>query len=417
MFPTLTSVSTLLLGMGILLCGSGMLGTLLGLSAAQEGLPSWLIGLVMSGFFMGFIIGSFLCPRLIRRVGHIRAFAALAAVSAIAALLHGLIFDPWVWWVLRIFNGISVVGLYMVIESWLNERARQNRGQIFAFYMTVCLVMLGVGQFLVLIYGPGHLASYALVAILFSLGLIPIALTPALQPTPIKAQALPLKTLYGRTPVGVVGALVAGIASGGFWGFGAIYAQQSGIEPLGVAAFVSAVILGGALLQWPIGFFSDHRDRRWVLVFACAGAALAALAIFMTVDQSLLVLLVAALFYGGFAFSLYALAVAHTHDRLDVTQVLEGTQGLLLLNGIGATLGPLLAGIAVSVASISVLPLLFGSIILLLSLFALWRILREPPVAPEEKAGFVPVTRTSAVAAELDPRTELQPELDLEHKP
>ncbi|ANB03821.1 MAG: MFS transporter [Chromatiaceae bacterium] len=417
MFPTLKSVSTLLLGMGILLCGSGMLGTLLGLSAAQEGLPSWLIGLIMSGFFMGFIIGSFLCPGLIRRVGHIRAFGALAAVSAIAALLHGLIFDPWIWWVLRIFNGISVVGLYMVIESWLNERARHNRGQIFAFYMMICLVMLGVGQFLVLIYGPGQLASYALVAILFSLGLIPIALTPALQPAPIKAQALSLRVLYDRTPVGVIGALVSGIASGGFWGFGAIYAQQSGIAPLGVATFVSAVILGGALLQWPIGFFSDHRDRRWVLVFTCAGAAVAALAIFLTVDDQLTMLLVAALFYGGFAFSLYALAVAHTHDRLDVTEVLEGTRGLLLINGIGATMGPLMAGIAVSVASISVLPLLFGAIILLLSLFALWRILREPPVAREEKADFLPVTRTSVVAAELDPRTELQPELDLENKP
>ncbi|AHK79209.1 MFS transporter [Ectothiorhodospira haloalkaliphila] len=170
------------------------------------------------------------------------------------------------WWVLRIFNGISVVGLYMVIESWLNERARHNRGQIFAVYMMICLVMLGVGQFLVLIYGPGHLASFALVAILFCLGLIPIALTPALQPTPIKAQPLSLKALYHRTPVGVVGALVAGIASG-------------------------------------------------------------------------------------------------------------------------------------------------------LSLFALWRILREPAVAPEEKAGFVPITRTSAVAAELDPRTEQQAELELGYKP
>jgi len=233
MFATVASIYSLLLGMGILLAGSGLLGTLLGLRAGLEGYSELLIGVIMSAFFLGYILGSFLCPPLIRRVGHIRAFAALASTASVASLLHGLMVDPVVWWVLRVITGISVLGLYMVIESWLNEQVRHKRGQVFAVYMMVSLVALGVGQFLILAYGPSSLASFVLVGMLFSLGLLPVALTPVSQPVPVQTPRFPLVRLYHQSPVGFVGSFTSGMITGTFWGLSAVYALAIGLDALG----------------------------------------------------------------------------------------------------------------------------------------------------------------------------------------
>ncbi len=413
MFATVASIYSLLLGMGILLAGSGLLGTLLGLRAGLEGYSELLIGVIMSAFFLGYILGSFLCPPLIRRVGHIRAFAALASTASVASLLHGLMVDPVVWWVLRVITGISVLGLYMVIESWLNEQVRHKRGQVFAVYMMVSLVALGVGQFLILAYGPSSLASFVLVGMLFSLGLLPVALTPVSQPVPVQTPRFPLVRLYHQSPVGFVGSFTSGMITGTFWGLSAVYALAIGLDALGVALFISVVIFGGALLQWPIGHFSDNRDRRVVLVMVCLLGTIAATAIFAVSDITLIGLLVASVLYGGFSFSLYALSVAHTHDRVDVGQVLDATRGLLLLNGIGATLGPILTGLVLHFTDTRVWPLVMGVLLVLLALFVQQRIRSDRPVPSEEQGEFVPVTRTSAVAAEMDPRAEIEPELDL----
>jgi MFS family permease len=413
MLATVASIYSLLLGMGILLAGSGLLGTLLGLRAAMEGYSELIIGVIMSAFFLGYIVGSFVSPALIRRVGHIRTFAALAAVASAASLLHGLLIDPVVWWVLRIITGFAVLGLYMVIESWLNEQVRQKRGQVFAIYMMVSLIALGVGQFLILAYGPGNLASFVLVGMLFSLGLLPVALTHVSQPIPVETPRFPLKGLYRNSPVGFVGSLVSGMITGTFWGLSAVFALSIGLDNLGVALFISAVIFGGALLQWPIGHLSDNRDRRVVLVMVCLVGAIAATAIFAVAGISLIALLAAAVLYGGFSFSLYALSVAHTHDRVDVHHVLEATRGLLLLNGIGATLGPVLTGLAMHYTDTRTLPLVMGILLVMLALFIQHRIRVDRPVPTEEQGEFVPVTRTSPMAAEMDPRTDVEPELDL----
>ncbi|HPR06366.1 MAG TPA: MFS transporter, partial [Denitromonas sp.] len=186
MITAILPVSSLLLGMAILLAGSGLIGTLLGLRASVEGFTGLSLGLIMSGFFAGYIIGAFACPPLIRRIGHIRAFTAMAALAAVVSLLYGMIVNPWVWWVLRVIHGVTMVAIYMIIESWLNEQMHDKRGKIFAAYMMVSFVALGLGQFMIAIYGAEHMGSFALVAIFYSLGLVPIALTPVSQPTPIQ---------------------------------------------------------------------------------------------------------------------------------------------------------------------------------------------------------------------------------------
>lgn len=405
MINTIIPVSSLLLGMATLLAGSGLVGTLLGLRASVEGYSGMTLGLIMSGFFGGYIIGAFACPPLIRRIGHIRAFTAMAALAAAVSLLYGMIVDPWVWWLLRVVNGIAMVAIYMVIESWLNEQMHDQRSKIFAAYMTISFVALGLGQFLIAIYGAEELGSFALVAILYCIGLVPIALTPVSQPTPIETPSLPLARLYRVSPVGFMGGLVSGLVSGAFWGLSAAFAAAQGLSDLDVAVLTSAAIFGGAFMQWPVGRACEHRDRRVVLVGVCALAALSACGMFAVAHASVPMLVVATGFYGGFAFTLYSLAVAQTHDRFHSTEALEATKALLVLHGTGAMVGPVLAGGVMSVFGSRAMPLVLVVMLIGLVWFTLWRIRRDVAVPDEELTEFLPVQRTSAMAMEMDPRT------------
>ncbi|MDH5735903.1 MAG: MFS transporter, partial [Gammaproteobacteria bacterium] len=254
----------------------------LGIHAGLENFSDTVTGIIMSAFFLGYVIGSYFCPQLIRYVGHIRAFTVLAALGTVSVIVHGLIVDPVVWWFLRIITGISVVGLYLIVESWLNTLIdNHNRGRIFSLYVTVTLLALGTSQYLILVYGAGQLATYALSAIFFSLALIPIAVTRLTQPAQVTIPKLILKRLMTISPLGVGGALATGLGNGAFWGLGALYAHNMGFAEAEIALFMSAVIFGGAVLQFPIGHQSDKFDRRKVLMIACFFAALTAISIFI----------------------------------------------------------------------------------------------------------------------------------------
>ncbi|MBT0960005.1 MFS transporter [Denitromonas iodatirespirans] len=405
MISVILPVSSLLLGMAILLAGSGLVGTLLGLRASVEGFSGLTIGLIMSGFFGGYIVGAFVCPPLIRRIGHIRAFTAMAALSAAVSLLYGMVVDPWVWWALRVAHGVAMVAIYMVIESWLNEQMHDKRGKIFAAYMMVSFVALGLGQFMIAIYGAEHMGSFALVAIFYCIGLIPIALTPVDQPTPIQTPSLPLVRLYRVSPVGFMGGLVSGLVSGAFWGLSAPFAAAQQLDDFHVAIFTAAAIFGGAFMQWPVGYAAERRDRRVVLTGVCLLAALSALGMFIVGQTSTLALVACAGFFGGFAFTLYSLAVAQTHDRFHSSEALEATKALLVLHGAGAVIGPVAAGGVMSALGARSFPLVLVGMLVVLALFTLWCIRRDAPVPEADRTAFLPVNRTSAMAMEMDPRT------------
>ncbi len=420
MFSTVITIQSLLLGMAILLAGSGMLSTLLGLRAQQDCMSTVVLGVVMSGFYLGYIIGTYLLPSLIRRVGHVRVFAAMAALSAAAALLHGLWINEWLWLGLRIISGFAMLGLYMVIESWLNAQINHYRGQIFGIYMMVSLLALGVGQFLIGIYGVSGLASFMVVALLFALGLVPVALTRATQPVPIKAARLSFRAIYKSAPTGLVGSLLSGTVTGALWGLAAVFGAHIGLDAARAALFVALLIFGGALLQWPIGKLSDRCDRRWVLVWlGVAGILSGALMIgatYLSAAEEIIhspvrwVLWVGGLFFGGFVFSIYSISVAQTNDRLSADQVLDATRSLLLVNGFGALFGPLIAGLFMHWFGPNGLIGFVMLILAILGAFTLWRIRVDLPVPEAERGEFVVTTRTSAVAADWDPRTPDSPE-------
>jgi MFS family permease len=406
MLNTVLSVYSLLAAVSIFLVGSGLLGTLLGLRAKIEGFSDPVIGIVMSAFFVGYVFGAYLCPRLIRDIGYIRAFSVLAAIAAITMLLHGLVINPYFWWLLRIITGICVVGIYMIVESWLNSLIKNNprRGKLFSVYIMTTLLALGAGQYLLLVYGPKQLPSFVLGAIFFILSLVPIAVTKMAQPHTVTVPEMMLKKLFKRSPLGTIGSFSSGLISGAFWGMGAIYARGIGLDTTGIALFISSVILGGVLLQYPIGHQSDLHDRRLVLMLTVMAAACMAWLIYLIHPASQPIFLGMVLVYGGFAFSIYSLCVAHTQDQIELELVLDATRTLLLLNGIGAAMGPILAGLLMYWFTTDALMMFFALVLSLLSLFAAYRLKVGELIPVEEQEAFVAMTRTSPEVVELNPR-------------
>ncbi|MEL7487628.1 MAG: MFS transporter, partial [Pseudomonadota bacterium] len=273
------SIAALLLAAALLIAGNGLQSTLLAVRAELEGFPLALIGLLMSAYYVGFIVGCRRGPRLIQRVGHIRTFTALASLVSAAALVHALIAEPVLWIALRVIAGFSMAGLYMIIESWINESVdNASRGRVLAAYRIIDLSALTAGQALLAVADPASFVLFSIISIIISLALIPVALTNAATPQPITKAQLDLGKMLAASPVAAAACFSAGAANGAFWAIGPVFAQRLGYSVSEVSFFMSAVVIGGAVAQWPIGFLSDRFDRRFVIAGAaltCVGASAA----------------------------------------------------------------------------------------------------------------------------------------------
>lgn len=406
MLSNLVPIGALLLGVALLLLGSGLLSTLLALRGGLEGYGNQLLGGLGSSYFVGFLAGTFAAPPLIRRIGHIRAFAFFTAAVACTVLLHGLLVNPWAWLALRLLAGVALVALYTIIESWLNSQAPPaHRGQIFAVYMAVNLGALALAQQLLRVDTPASFTLFALAALLVCAAAMPVTATRLAQPTLEKAALLTLGRLWAQAPVAVAGGFLSGLAMGAFWGLGAVFAGGVGLGPDGVALFMSVSILGGALFQWPLGAFSDRGDRRRAIAWVAVIAACVAVVMAATAWGGRLVVGLGGFAYGGFAFALYPMAVAHLIDRLAPEEILSGSSGLLLVHGIGAALGPLLAGAAMEAFGPLALPGWFAAMQAALALFA-WLRTRRESEGVAEHSHFVPMVRTTPTALEMMPAAE-----------
>ena len=402
-------ITALLAGITLLLLGVGLLNTLLPMRGALEGYSAQLLGVVMSCYFIGFLLGTWWAPRLIRRIGHIRSFACCAALVACTALLYVLLLNPWWWLLLRILTGAGLVVLYTAIESWLNgQSSREQRGQIFALYMMVNLVALALAQQLIRLAEPIAFTLFAISALCVTAALIPVTVTRLVPPPVPVSVSFDLRQIFRLAPVAAVASILSGLAMGGFWGLLPLYVQRLGFPSETIAGVMSVSILGGALLQYPLGRFSDHYERRNVIVILAAAASIAAL--FLAMITQLLPgrpfwLMVGGFIYGGFAFAVYPVAVAHLVDQLDQSQVLEGCSGLLFLNGVGAVFGPLIAGGLMTQAGAGSLPLYFALMQMALCIYAVYqRNRRQPLMATADNSGhYVPMLRTSPVVMQLHP--------------
>lgn len=402
---------SLLIGVALLLAGSGLLSTLVAVRGGLEGWDNQVVGLIMSAYFGGFFLGTFAAPKLIRRIGHIRSFAFYACLCATVVLLHPILVEPWTWAVLRLLSGVALVGLYTVIESWLNASAAvEQRSRIFALYMAINLFGLAAGQWFLGLFSPLLFVPFSLVAILICLAALPVTASRMVQPeTPASVQ-LKLPQLYRLAPAASTGALLGGLALGAFWGMAAVYATGIGMDLSGVSALISVTILGGALLQLPIGRLSDRGDRRTALVLICTLAAVLAGLIMISGEANRWVLLGLFFAFGGLLFAVYPVCVAHLLDHLPTEHVLAGCSSLLLLNGIGSAIGPAVAGTLMNRVGPQALPAFFAVTLMLLAvLVGSRRLLRQRD--RDDPAQFYAMLRTTPSALELLPETDpVEPE-------
>jgi MFS family permease len=386
----ITATWPLLLGMGVLMLGAGLQGTLLALRATLEGFPPPVTGIIMSCYYVGYLLGTRIAPPLLQKVGHIRVFAALAAVASAGILLQGCFINPIAWGAMRLVSGLCLAGIYVVAESWLNDRAsRANRGRLFAIYMLVLYVGLGAAQFLLIVSNPGTATPFMLVSILISLALVPIVLSAHQVPERAATGKLRLPALYRNSPLGVAGVAVSGLISATIFSMGPVYARLSGLDTKGIATFMGVSILAAVVTQYPVGRLSDHMDRRTVIAGICTLATLVAGSIVAFRDIPHAVFLVLAGLFSGLALTLYSLSVSHVNDKLEPGQMVAASSALLLLNGTAAVVGPVLSGSLMSAfgpqAYFATLAALTGALLL----YDLWRKLRRRPVPPSQKIPFI----------------------------
>ena len=272
--PLRAHLFAILSGVAMLIVGVSLLFSVIGLRAGMAEFSTVVTGLISSAYFAGYVVGVLVCPILVSRVGHVRAFAAMASLASTMPILHALWVNPWFWGGLRLIAGICLVGRYIVIESWLNTLApKSKRGQVFSIYLVVTFVSLALGQWLILVGDAVGFVPFAMVSVLLSFALLPITMARVQQPDTVESPRLSLHSLWQTSPLGVAGAFVSGLISGAFFGLGAVFADRVGFDAQGVAAFMALTILGGAVLQWPVGRLSDRMDRRLVLLGCCLGSA------------------------------------------------------------------------------------------------------------------------------------------------
>ena len=387
---TITRTWPLLFGMGVLMLGAGLQSTLLGVRATLEAFPTTVTGVVMACYYVGYLFGTIAAPRLIHNVGHVRVFAALAAVASAATLIQAAFVHPVAWGAMRLVTGLCFAGIYVVAESWLNGFAtRTNRSRLLAVYMVVLYVGLGAGQFLLILSSPETSAPFMLVSGLICLAMVPTLLSSQLTPAVVVPRAVRFRELYRISPLGVVAVIVAGLISAIIFSIGPVYARLKGLDTSAIATFMAVSILAGVATQYPVGMLADRWDRRAVIAAVCALATVAAWSIVAFAEMPRALFLALAAVFSGLALTIYSLGISHVNDRLEPAQIVAASSALLLLNGAAAILGPVLASGLMAPYGPSAYFATLGTLSGVLTLHCLWRKSRRGPVPQAQRGPFI----------------------------
>ncbi len=400
-------ISTPLLSLIIFTLGSGLLTTLLTVRLQMEGGGAWIIGVITTSYYIGLVLGSFYIGTLIRRVGHIRVYATFASVLAVATILQGLLIYNWVWIVLRFICGCCTAGLYIAIESWLLIVApRKLRGQVLSLYMISFYAALAGGQFLLNVSDPGGIILFSIIAMLCSLSIVPLSMTRAACPNLEDITPLNFRQLYKVSPSGVVGCFSGGLITAVIYGLMPLFVKQFNQPTSYVALVMGVIIIGAMFLQYPVGRISNNFDRSRVLIMISFASLMVSFALMLTAYYTHTIFLILIFIFGGVSFALYPLSMSHACDYLKAGDIIAATQGLLLVNGVGSIIGPLLVpGFMHTIGPLGLF-VYFALVSGILGLFFLWSHTRKSRTPVEEQQEFVAVPRMTPVATELDPRAE-----------
>lgn len=387
----------LLLGILLLMVGNGMQGTALGIRGAIEGIPTDRMAVVMASYFGGFLLGSRIVPGLIRQVGHVRVFAALGSVISSVLILYAAVPNWIAWAVMRLVIGFCFSGVYITAESWLNAGAdNRTRGQALSAYMIVQMLGIIAAQILMNTADPGGYGLFVIASVLVSMSFLPILLSPQPAPQFATIKRLSFARLFRVSPLGCVGMFLIGGVFSAIFGMASVWGSASGLTTAQISAFVAAIYVGGLVLQYPVGWISDHGDRRLVVL------GLAALGLVVTVailvgHPGIWGLLVAAGLIGGVANPVYSLLIAYTNDFLDTSDMAAASAGLLFINGVGAVTGPLITGWLMSVLGPDGFWVYVGALMALLTGYAGWRRTRRP--TPAQDQGFAVIAPSATPVA------------------
>ncbi|MGN7291629.1 MFS transporter [Rhizobium sp. SAFR-030] len=393
----------LLVTAGILIGGNGLQGTYIALRGSAEGFAPTTIGLIGAGYSIGFAIGCLTVTRILRSIGHIRTFAAMAAIAACCSILMPLIVSPIFWALMRFAIGISVATLFAVVESWINAKVTNaNRARTLSVYRLVDLSSVTAAQYLIPTVGIEGPVIFSLIAIAMALSLVPISVFDKSSPSPPEALNVNILEVWRISPLSVVGVVAVGLSMAAFRNIGPIYAQEIGMSVTGIATFMSAGIIGGVVLQYPLGLYSDRFDRRKVIIWATVGTIITGAYLSFFAGTAETANIVGIFVYGAFAMPLYSLCSAHGNDHAKPGEHALVSAGLLFFWSIGATIGPLLAALLLQFVGPSVFFIYTSFIFIGFLAYTMVRIRTRPAIPPEQRPGrFRALLRTSAYFSRL----------------
>ena len=403
MLTVLRTTWPLLLGILLLMVGNGMQGTLLGIRGKIEDISTTQMSVVMAAYFGGFLLGSRVVPELIRQVGHVRVFAALGSLISSVLILYAAA-PHWIAWALmRLLIGFCFSGVYITAESWLNAgTANENRGQAMSAYMIMQMLGIITAQFLMNTADPAGYLLFVIPSVLVSLSFLPILLSTQPAPQFSTLKRMSFGSLFRASPLGCIGIFLMGGVFSALFGMASVWGSTKGLSVREISAFVAAIYAGGLLLQYPIGWLSDHGDRRVIVLGLSVLGAVVSLAT-VTLQPGIWGLLLAAALIGGVANPVYSLLLAYTNDFLDQSDMAAASAGLLFINGVGAMAGPLITGWLMSLLGPDGFWAYIGLLLAMLAFYAGWRRTRRPtPVLDQSFAVIAPSATPAAVEAALE---------------
>lgn len=399
MLSAYKAVFTIVLSAALVACGSGMLGAFMPVHLSKAGLSTDQVGSIVTSYALGMLLACFFSGRLIRRVGHIRSYAAFGALSGTMVLALSWQASLEWWLALRFVHGFASNSVFMVMQSWLNERTESRyRGQVMAFFYVLYTVFYGSGALLLAKMDIESLAPFMIGCGLFILSIIPISTTKIPGPPLPEKIKIDLKAVYRLSPVGSVGAFVSGATGMTLQGVGAIYGTLLGLTPAAIGILMASTQAGNLVIQWPLGFLSDRIDRRLVLIGAAGAAALISIFITGLNAETFVVLIIAFGVFGGMAEAIYSISTAHANDWAEGDDYVTLSSTILVVWAVGATLGALVATQAMSFMGPSGLPIYTLIIMACYGLFAVFRMFArsEPPEEAQETFEAVPPAPVSA---------------------
>ncbi len=401
MISVLRNTWALMTGMLLLMLGNGLQGTLLGVRGALENIDANWLGLIMSAYFIGFLGGSRIAPLMLKRVGHVRVFAALGSLASAAFILYAAFVDPVVWLILRLIVGFCFSGIYVVAESWLNDAAdNETRGKALSLYLIVQMAGIVLGQLLLNVADPAGYGLFVMISVLVSISFAPILLSTGPAPVFETTRPMTLRELTSASPLACFGTFVLGGIFSALFAMAPVYATRIELSIGQISFFITMIYLGGMLFQYPIGWLSDRIDRRVLIINVTFLGFIVSVVSFFTTNLNLLYVLMFCL--GGLSNPLYSLLIAYANDYLEPDQMPAASGGLLFINGVGAMSGPAIVGALMNAYGSEYFFVFTATLMLVISVYGIYRMSVRQATSVDDAAPYLPLTsRSTQIAAEI----------------